>query len=131
MLGQTRILTDGYKEKKIEDIQVNDVILDGHLNKVTVVHVIKQHLASTELFKFQPHGPIFTADHQFLVDLEKKHVGVVSKDHLNRIQPQMEEFSEMIHEFQNMENLLQFKNGSISSESFEVVPFDKSKLLPT
>jgi len=125
VLGQTKILMDDHSTKRIDNIQVNDGILDGHLNKVTVVHVIKHYLSSTTLFHFHPDGPIFTADHQFLSNLETQNVGVVSKDYLLTLQPQMEEFSHTIHEFKNMEKLLQFKNGNISPGSFEIAPLNK------
>jgi len=125
VLGLTRILMHDHSTKRIENIQVNDVILDGHLTEVTVVHVIKHYLSSTELFQFYPNGPIFTKDHQFLSNLETQNVGVVSKDFLFAIQPQMEEFSNMVHEFKDMEKVLQFKNGSISPEPFQVERFDK------
>lgn len=125
LLGPTKILMDDYSTKRIDNLHVNDVILDGNLNKVTVVHIIKHYLSSTQLFQFQPDGPIFTADHQFLSNLETQNVGVVSKDVLLTLQPQMEEFSHMVYEFKNMENVLQFKNGTISPGLFEVAPFNK------
>jgi len=125
VLGDTTILMADFSSKPIEDIQVNDVILDGNLNKVNVVHVIKHYLSSTKLFQFYPDGPVFTADHQFLLNLETQNVGVVSKDYLFKLQPQMEEFGEMVHEFKYTDSVLQYENGSISSGSFEIVPFDK------
>ena len=110
-------------------MQVNDVILDGNFNQVTVLHVIKHYLSSAELFQFQPNGPIFTPDHQFLSNLETQNVGVVSKDYLFTQQPQMEEFGIMVDELNNMEKVLQFKNGSISLGSFKVTPLEKGRYM--
>ena len=56
-------------------------------------------------------------------------MGVVSKDYLFATQPQMQDFSNMVHEFKDMERVLQFKNGSISPESFQVAHFDKGSIL--
>ena len=117
-----------HSTKQIENIQINDVILNGNLNEVTVVHVIKHYLSSTELFQFYPNGPIFTKEHQFLSNMETQKIGVVSKDYLFAIEPQMEEFSNMVHELKDMEKVLQFKNGRISPESFQVARFDKGSI---
>jgi hypothetical protein len=125
VLGQTNILMDDYSTKHIENIQVNDGILDGNLNRVVVVQIAKHYLSTTKLFQFLPNGPIFTADHQFLSNMETQNLGVVSKDKLFELQPQMEEVSNMVHELKDMENILQFKNGSINPGSFEVAPFNK------
>ena len=123
LLGQSEILMQDYSTKKIENIHVNDVILDAHLNQVTVVHVIKHHLSTMSLYQFYPKGPVFTADHQFLSNLETQEVGVVSKDFLYSQSPQMEEFDNKIKDFEDLNEILQFDKGSVSLKSFNVEPY--------
>ena len=112
-----------YSTTKIENIHVNDVILDAHLNQVTVLHVHKHYLSTMSLYQFYPKGPIFTADHQFVFNLETLEVGVVSKDALYYQSPQMEEFDDKINEFKDLNEILQFDNGSVSLKSFNVLPY--------
>ena len=93
-----------FSRKPIDRIKENDNILDGNLQPVKVLNVVKHFLQDTPLFKFYPRGPVFTPDHQFLSNLERKEVGVVSKNALFLQQPQMEDFGKKIHELKDLKS---------------------------
>jgi hypothetical protein len=116
---------EDYTTKKIEEIIPGDVILDAKLQPVIVMTVLSNYLDNGDLYQFYPNGPVFTPDHQFVSNLERKEVGVVSKEALFSQLPQIAEVGDSINEFTNMEGLLQFKNGNITHDKFNVVPYEK------
>jgi len=122
LLGSTQILMADYSTKAIEDLKSGEFILDGHLHPIEVVEVFSNHVGANQMFQFAPNGPVFTEDHQFLSNLDQGHAGVVSKKALFSQSPQLEE-SNTIHNLDEMESLLQFKDGNIILAGFDVVPY--------
>ena len=75
LLGSTKIrMLDG-SQKEIKDIVPGEKILDGLLKPQTVLSVIHNYLGSRSMYMFE-EGPIFTPEHQFYYDIEKKNIGV-------------------------------------------------------
>ena len=66
---------DDKTTKAISKIQSGEVILDGNLQPVTVLSVVKNFLYNRQLFELKD-GPIFTDEHLFYVDLEKNELGM-------------------------------------------------------
>ena len=66
---------DDKTTKAISKIQSGEVILDGNLQPVTVLSVVKNFLYNRQLFELKD-GPIFTDEHLFYVDLGKNELGM-------------------------------------------------------
>jgi len=129
LLGKTQILMANYSSKSIEALRPGEIILDGNLQPVKVVHILSNFLGHHQpLYQFLPDGPIFTIEHQFLSNLELGHVGVVSKEELFLQDPTLMESK--VHSLEGMKTLLQFQDGLVRHASFDVAPY-KTMLEPS
>jgi len=110
-----------YFTKFIEDLKPGQLILDGHLLPVEVEEVFSNFVGDGQLYQFAPNGPVFTEDHQFISNLEQGHVGVVSKSQAMSLNPHLDESK--ILNLEDLDSLLQLKNGKIINAGFNVVPY--------
>ena len=100
--------------KPVQDLKTGDTILDGHLQPVKVLGLFKNLLGQRQLWQFIPDGPVFTEEHQFVMNLEEGQVGVYKKHALIRENPHLEAESDKILYLNDLDNLLQYKFGKIT-----------------
>jgi len=75
--------------------------------------VYKNLLGQRQLYQFVPNGPVFTGEHQFVMNLEDETVGVRDKHALIWENPHLEAETNNIHELNSINYLLQYKYGHI------------------
>ena len=128
LLGHCTILMEDFSNKVIRDIKVGDVILDGHLNPVSVMAINSSFLGFRKLFQFNQDGPVFTPEHQFYSNIKSGEVAVVSVKDLLLENPQLEE-RPGIHSLDDLNSILQYnmKTGKVDLEEFELLPFQDHK----
>ena len=125
-MGKSQILIENFATAAVENLQVGDVILDANLTPVEVVAVEKSFLGTKSLYQFGHTGPIFTSEHQFVAGKNQYKIGVMSKMDLLNEKPQLEERSKAIFQLDQIDELLQFSNGSVNLAPFELKKLDKN-----